>query len=441
MEKEVLTECYDIAIVGAGLVGNSAALAVAQVAPHLNIVLLDAGAEPVPIQDHTEASSVADFDPRVVALTRDSQKLLQAVGAWDIVAATRLCPYTDMQVWDAYGTGRITFDCSEIQEANLGHIVENKLLVSALTEQVLKCKNITTRYGCTVSSLERLNSENVMTVQGMAAQDNAEQDNATQDTAVEDIAAVDQDHQLHAKLVLACDGANSPLRKMVNLNTREWDYGHDAIVTTVQTSKAHLAMARQRFISSGPLAYLPLARTHDCNSAEENFCSIVWSCVPERAEELMALDDKAFAKELAAALEFELGEVEAVAKRFRIPLRQRHAREYIKPGIALAGDAAHTIHPLAGQGVNLGLKDVAAFSEQIQYALDRDIAIDHYSILRRYQRQRMSDNLSMMATMESFKRLFASGDIAVRWLRNVGMRNLDRVTVLKNKVVRQAMGL
>ena len=154
----------------------------------------------------------------------------------------------------------------------------------------------------------------------------------------------------------------------------------------------------------------------------------------------MALDDREFAKALGEALECELGELKAVAKRFRIPLRQRHARRYIKPGFALAGDAAHTIHPLAGQGVNLGLKDVAAFVEEIQYAVERDVPISHYSVLRRYQRQRMADNLSMMAAMEGFKRLFASNDISVRWLRNEGMRSLDKVSVLKNKIVRQAMG-
>lgn len=421
VEKEIKTDCYDIAIVGAGLVGSSAALALAQVTPSLNIILLDAGSEPISVKNHIDATDVSDFDPRVVALTRDSQKLLQSIGAWDLVADKRLCPYTDMQVWDADGTARITFDCSEIHEANLGHIVENKLLVSALSEQLLKCENVTARYNCTVDSLDYIDNVNAINVQ-RTAQD-------------------DEGFQLRTKLVLACDGANSPLRKMMSIATREWDYGHDAIVTTVQTHKAHLAMARQRFISTGPLAYLPLSRSGDGDPAGETFCSIVWSCIPGRAEELMALDDKGFARELAVALECELGEVTAVAKRFRIPLRQRHAREYIKPGFALAGDAAHTIHPLAGQGVNLGLKDVAAFAEQIQYAVDRHVAIEHPSVLRRYQRQRMADNLTMMATMESFKRLFASGDIAVRWLRNVGMRNLDRVTALKNKVVRQAMGL
>ncbi|MBB6519948.1 UbiH/UbiF/VisC/COQ6 family ubiquinone biosynthesis hydroxylase [Pseudoteredinibacter isoporae] len=411
---------FDIAVVGAGLVGSTAALALANAVPNLNIVLLDAAKACMALADHSTATSVDDFDPRVVALTRDSQTLLQEVGAWPLLEAKRLCPYTDMQVWDAEGTARIAFDSSDIQEHNLGHIVENKLLVSALSERLTGAENITLLNECRVSEIQWLDGQQEL---------NLQHDSDKPVTHV------------RATLVLACDGALSPLRQMMQIATREWDYGHDAIVTTVETDKAHQGIARQRFISTGPLAYLPLSRGGEGDSADEHFCSIVWSCIPERAEELMALDDREFSKELAAALEFELGDVKAVAKRFRIPLRQRHAREYIKPGFALAGDAAHTIHPLAGQGVNLGLKDVAAFVEQVQYAVTRDVPVSHYSILRRYQRQRMADNLTMMATMEGFKRLFGSKNISLRWLRNEGMRSLDKVGVLKNKIVRQAMGL
>lgn len=411
---------FDIAVVGAGLVGSSAALALANTAPGLSIVLLDAASASISLDEHKVAATVDDFDPRVVALTRDSQTLLQSVGAWQQVEARRLCPYTDMQVWDADGTARIAFDSSEIQEHNLGHIVENKLLVSALSDCLDRTENVLVLKLCRVDDIDYIDG-----MQELKLQQNAE----------EPVSSV------RAKLVLACDGAQSPLRQIMQIATREWDYGHDAIVTTVETDKPHLGMARQRFISTGPLAYLPLARDGVAAPAEEHFCSIVWSCVPERAEQLMALDDEVFSKELGAALEFELGELKAVAKRFRIPLRQRHAREYIKPGFALAGDAAHTIHPLAGQGVNLGLKDVAAFVEQIQYAMERGVDISHYSVLRRYQRQRKADNLTMMATMEGFKRLFGSENISLRWLRNEGMRSLDKLSVLKNKIVRQAMGL
>ncbi|MCV6614224.1 MAG: FAD-dependent monooxygenase, partial [Cellvibrionaceae bacterium] len=156
---------------------------------------------------------------------------------------------------------------------------------------------------------------------------------------------------------------------------------------------------------------------------------------------LMALSEKEFSVELGRALEYELGEIQAVAKRFCIPLRQRHASEYIKPGFALAGDAAHTIHPLAGQGVNLGLQDVMAFVEQVEYAQRRGLGLEDISVLRRYQRARQRDNLTMMAAMESFKRLFGSGNIGLRWLRNEGMRQLQNLPWLKHKIIRQAMGL
>lgn len=424
-----MSEVYDIAIVGAGLVGSTAAAALAEAVPSLKLIMLDAGPAPVALAVHKAAAGVDDFDPRVVALTRDSQALLHSIGAWQRVAEKRLCPYSDMEVWDADGTARINFDSSEIQEPNLGHIVENKLLVSALAEQLATYSNVEAWNGCTVSDVIEHEGQQTLVVNKRPLDDKA----SNKDQA--------QPIEVKAQLILACDGAQSPLRQIKNIATREWDYGHDAIVTTVETSKPHQGCARQRFISTGPLAYLPLARDKAANSNNEHYCSIVWSCLPQRAEELMALDGDNFAKALGEALELELGEVKAVAKRFRIPLRQRHAKKYIQAGFALAGDAAHTIHPLAGQGVNLGLKDVAAFVEQIRYASKRGVPVNDYSILRRYQRQRMGDNLSMMATMEGFKRLFGSNDISVRWLRNEGMRSLNNVSMLKNIIVRQAMGL
>ena len=185
-------------------------------------------------------ASVADFDPRVVALTRDSQSLLEYVGAWSSVEAKRLCPYTDMQVWDAEGTARITFDSRDIQERNLGHIVENKLLVSALSDCFSGVGNVTVLHECRVSDIQCVNGLQELSLQHQS------------DKALSKLRAT--------KLVLACDGAQSPLREMMQIETREWDYGHDAIVTTVETSKPHMGVARQRFIRTGPLAYLPLSR-------------------------------------------------------------------------------------------------------------------------------------------------------------------------------------
>jgi len=407
---------FDVAVVGAGLVGSSAACALGAIDPSLNIVLIDPTTVPPLLETlKVDSPGVGDFDPRVVALTRHSQVLLEDLGAWQLLANARRCAYTDMQVWDADGTAKISFDCSEIQQDNLGHIVENRLIVSALGQCLQAAPNVTTLFGEKVSDCIKTEQHSELVLDGGSI--------------------------ITASLVLACDGANSPLRQLHDISSREWDYGHSAIVSTIKTQQPHDGVARQRFMKTGPLAFLPLASSRKTDGSEEHFCSIVWSCEHDLAKQMMSLEDADFCSELAAALEYEVGDVVEVAKRFCIPLRQRHASTYIKPGLALAGDAAHTIHPLAGQGVNLGLQDVAAFVTEVEYAHRRGVALQDYSILRRYQRARKTSNLSMMATMEGFKRLFGAENIAARWLRNEGMRQVDKLPLLKNKIIREAMGL
>ena len=196
----------------------------------------------------------------------------------------------------------------------------------------------------------------------------------------------------------------------------------------------------QCFLESGPLAFLPL-QTEQGDGYSSHYSSIVWSLSPELASEIMALEDDEFMRRLSEAFEFRLGKVTQAAKRYSFPLRQRHAVNYIDDGIALVGDAAHTIHPLAGQGVNLGFLDVAALSEEILRARRRQLPLTEVSILKRYQRNRKGDNLAMMSVMEGFKRLFGAQELPIRWLRNEGMRKLNSLPLLKSAVVKQAMGL
>ena len=221
------------------------------------------------------------------------------------------------------------------------------------------------------------------------------------------------------------------------MDTREWDYRQQAIVCTVKTQHSHRATAWQSFLSSGPLAFLPLRSA----AGDDHHCSIVWSADTARAEQLMALDDQAFAEALERGLESRLGKIEFVDKRHAFPLRQRHARDYTQPGLALVGDAAHSIHPLAGQGVNLGLLDAAVLAEEILRAGERQVDLYDPSLLQRYQRRRAANNLGMMALMEGFKRLFGETALPVRWLRNVGMSMVDSAGPAKNLIAEQAMGL
>jgi 2-octaprenylphenol hydroxylase len=204
----------------------------------------------------------------------------------------------------------------------------------------------------------------------------------------------------------------------------------------VQCSEGHRDTAWQRFTDDGPLAFLPLQRGDG-----KHWCSIVWSTTPVQAERLMALDDEAFCRALGQAFEGRLGEVIGADARLCVPLRQRHAKRYVQTGLALIGDAAHTIHPLAGQGVNLGLLDAAVLAEELLHARQRGERLADLPVLTRYERRRMPHNLALMATMEGFERLFQADPLPLRWLRNSGLKWMEHVPEAKALFVRQALGL
>lgn len=403
----------DVIIVGAGLAGSSLACALAQGDSHLRIALVESQVA-APLAMRLE-DKVAGYDPRVSALTLASQQFLEDLGAWSTLSEQRLGAYREMHVWDAEGTGFVDFSAADIQQPQLGHIVENRLLLANLMAELKSLLNV---HCLMPAKLAAMNYE-----EGVRS------------------VILEDGRELQAPLLIAADGANSFIRRTAGLETREWDYQHHAIVATVKTAKHHQYTAWQRFLSSGPLAFLPLGNAIEDAESCGYFCSIVWSTSPEQAEQLMALDDGAFSKALGEAFEYRLGDIQAVSRRFSFPLRQRHAKDYIQPGLALIGDAAHTIHPLAGQGINLGFSDVQVLAEEILRARKRAVALSDESILQRYQRRRKGDNLAMMAAMEGFKRLFAEPRLPIRWLRNSGMRVFNQAAPLKHAVIRRAMGL
>lgn len=399
---------YDVIVVGAGLVGSALACALGD--SKLRVAVIEA--QQLSSQWPDSTTGVAGFDPRVSALTVASQQFLQVLGVWPRMAGQRLSPYRHMHVWDAEGTGSIDFHASDINQSVLGHIVENRITTTALLQCLQGHRNVELISPVSLSAMQALDGG------GYRLQLS---DGRSIDTA----------------LLVAADGANSQVRQLAEMPLREWDYNHHAIVTTVETASSHQCTAWQRFLPEGPLAMLPLS---DGGSAGQ-FSSIVWSAEPEYASRLMALDDTAFAQALEQAFESRLGAINRIAQRFSFPLRQRHAVDYIKPGLALVGDAAHTIHPLAGQGVNLGLMDAKVLSEEILRASQRELDLGSLAVLERYQRRRKAANLSMMAGMEGFKRLFEQRSLPVRWARNSGMRWLNKATPLKHRLMRQAMGL
>lgn len=392
----------DLLIVGAGMVGSALALALRH--SGLEILLLDGS--PLSVKPF---DAQGPFEPRVSALSAASQRILERLGAWEGIAGRRVSPYTDMHVWDGSGTGQIHFSAASVHAQVLGHIVENRVVQDSL--------------------LERLHDSDV----GLLPNARLEQMRRSGD---EWLLTLADGRTLRAPLVVAADGANSAVRKLTGCETREWDYLHHAIVTSVRCSEAHQATAWQRFTDEGPLAFLPLSRDDG-----QAWCSIVWSTTPEQAEKLMALDDAAFCEALGRAFEGHLGEVMSADPRLCVPLRQRHAKRYVDEGLALIGDAAHTIHPLAGQGVNLGFLDAAVLAEELERACERGERLADVKVLTRFERRRMPHNLALMAAMEGFERLFQADPLPLRWLRNSGLKLVEQLPEAKALFVRQALGL
>ncbi|MDH5181284.1 MAG: UbiH/UbiF/VisC/COQ6 family ubiquinone biosynthesis hydroxylase [Gammaproteobacteria bacterium] len=387
----------DIVIVGGGMVGASMACALAEL--DIRVVLLEAGNI-----DH--ALPAEGFELRVSAITRASQRLFETMGVWPGIAQRRISPFRDMHVWDASGDGVIHFDSAEIGEACLGHIIENNVITAALYERLSAYQNIEVISNCQVAAIT----------------------NGAENASL----ALINGKTINTRLIIAADGSRSAIRQHAGISVRGWDYDHSALVTWVKTELFHQETAWQRFLPTGPLAFLPL---------QDGYSSIVWSTQPDQAERLRTLDEAVFRTELEQAFASKLGKIESIGPRAAFPLRFFVTNEYVRPRLALIGDAAHTVHPLAGQGVNLGLSDVATLAEVLHDALQDKRDPGDLSVLRRYERWRRADSMSLLVTMDSLKRLFGSDVPVVRLLRNVGMNLTNRITPLKNNIVRTAMGM
>jgi 2-octaprenylphenol hydroxylase len=395
---------FDLVIVGGGMTGLALAAGLAETS--LQIAIIEAAPQP-PVW-HPEKLEI-----RVSALSEASKQLLDKLGAWSQMQRLRVNPYQGMVVWDSEGTAEVAFNAREAGVKNLGYLVENSVTQLGLLEAVKQQANLYWLRGVKpVEISEPLDAAGCREL------------------------TLSNGEKIQAGLVVAADGAHSWLRQQGDFATREWDYNHHALVTSVRTEKSHENAAWQRFHASGPLAFLPLNREGD-----DHWCSIVWSTSPEQAAELLALDEAAFNQRLTSAFEGRLGKVLVSEERGVYPLRQRHAVDYVKPGLALMGDAAHTIHPLAGQGVNLGFLDVATLTQVIEQASQKRQPLGSLAVLKAYQHKRKPDNLAMMALMESFKRLFATRALPVLLLRNLGMKMVNAQPWIKRQLIAQALGI
>ncbi|WEN16169.1 UbiH/UbiF/VisC/COQ6 family ubiquinone biosynthesis hydroxylase [Rhodanobacter sp. AS-Z3] len=386
----------DVAVVGGGMAGAATALALAHAG--FGTALLEAHA-PKPWD------AQAEVDLRVVGLAPSSVALLDDLGVWTSIRAARVGPYAHMHVWDAESGAAIDFNAASEGRDRLGYIVENSLIQSALW-RALEPAGVRVLCPAEVSAFE-------------AREDRIQLQLSTGET-------------LAAALLVAADGASSPLRQQAGIGTRGRDYAQRAVVAHVSTERAHQDTAWQRFLPGGPLALLPLA---------DGRSSIVWSLPEVEAQRVLALDEPAFLDELGVASDFRLGRVVASTPRAAFPLKLQLAERYQADRMVLLGDAAHTVHPLAGQGVNLGLRDVVELRNVLSEAraAGRDIGAAH--VLRRYARRRRSADTLDAMSFDALARIYALQSPALVGLRGVGVRLLDRLAPLKRRLSEHAAGL
>ncbi|MGB1262345.1 MAG: UbiH/UbiF/VisC/COQ6 family ubiquinone biosynthesis hydroxylase [Cognaticolwellia sp.] len=411
---------FDLLIVGGGMVGLTLALAIRQQS-ELSVAIVDNA--PVTAADD---KLKAEPQVRVSAINGASQQLFSNLKVWQDIIDQRAQPYHDMHIWDKAGYGQLDFSLDDVSANNashrpeqLGFIVENKVIRNALWHKAQQDSGITF---FTEHKLAQLNVS----------------DNEVFATFETNSETGQQAMPIVAKLVVGADGANSWVRQQMNVPLTFRDYDHHAIVATVKCQQGHQNTAWQVFLAEGPLALLPLY--------EHDLCSIVWSSSPEEATRLTALSPAEFGKALTAASDGKLGAISLESARFTYPLTMRFAQEFVKSRLVLIGDAAHTIHPLAGQGVNLGLLDAAALAQTILAELNNaqakgnDQAWFSNKSLQQYSRWRKSEAAEMIAAMEAIKQAFTPQQAPVKLLRGLGMSLLNKIKPAKALLINQALG-
>ena len=385
----------DVVIVGAGVVGASCALALAKLG--LDVVLVE-GREP-------PRWSAESPDLRVYAFAPDNAALLQECGVWDAVLAARAPAYRRMRVWDGAGGGELAFDADALGREQLGWIIENNLLLDRLWA-ALPAAGVHLHCPARVESMEQ-DEEGVRL-------------------------RLDNGSRVDARLAIAADGADSSLRELAGLQVSAHDYAQRGVVAFVETDASNEATAWQRFLPTGPLAFLPFV---------DGRSSIVWTLPDSEAQRVLALDDDAFNRELTNAFAARLGEVRVVSKRAAFPLRRQLAESYLAGKVLLMGDAAHVVHPLAGQGVNLGLRDVARLRDLIVDAQSRRADWTSSHRLARWARECRSANAAAAYTFHVINRMFSNDEPHVTLLRAKLLGVAGKLPGLTNLFWKRASGL
>jgi 2-octaprenyl-3-methyl-6-methoxy-1,4-benzoquinol hydroxylase len=385
---------FDCVVVGGGMVGAASALSLAEIG--LKVALIE----------QTKPSVYAPeqaFDLRVSAISLASQQLLSQLGAWQQLQQWRVCPYKRLAVWeDEYAYTE--FNAIDIAQPHLGHIIENRLIQLSLWQEIEKQKNIELFCPESLLSLEQLPTHAILTLSSQT---------------------------IEAKLVIAADGANSQVRKLVNIGTTGWDYAQSAMLINVKTEKPQQDITWQQYFPTGPVAMLPMLGSG---------ASLVWYHQKDEINRLSTLSNSDLEREIHQHFPQKLGKIKVIAKA-PFPLTRRHANQYIKGRVILLGDAAHTINPMAGQGVNLGFKDVKALQSIFAQAIGDGESWHSPSVIAKYERQRRKDNLLMMTTMDALYLSFGHASPMVKFARNAALSLVNKVPLLKNKALAYACGI
>jgi len=385
---------YDIIIVGGGMVGSALACSLATTS--LNVAMIE---QQAPEPFNAEQS----MDLRVSAISASSQQLLRDINVWDEIEAMRSCPYRYLETWEKQGS-HLLFDSHDMQRDCLGHIVENRIIQLAQWNRLKEFDNVTVFSGQSITCI------------------NAQ-------TSGYDIQLGEQ--LLHCKLLIGADGANSMVRKAANIGVTAWDYQQHAMLISTTTADSQQDITWQKFSPSGPRAFLPLAN---------NNASLVWYDSPARIKALVAMPLSQLKQEVIEHFPNRLGEFD-INNVGSFPLTRRHAQQYVKPHVCLVGDAAHTINPLAGQGVNLGFKDISCLSQVIIEAVNNNDAWWDESVLKNYEKKRRYDNLLMQSAMDAFYLTFSNNSSPLQFMRNIALKTAQQFIWGKKQVMKYAMGL
>ncbi|MBE5253598.1 FAD-dependent 2-octaprenylphenol hydroxylase [Mixta mediterraneensis] len=391
-------QTFDVVIAGGGMVGLAVACGLQ--GSGLRVAVLEKAAEP-------QFDANASPSIRVSAINAASERLLQKLDVWLTILSLRASAYHGMEVWDQDSFGSISFDDEQQGLSHLGHIIENPVIHSALWQRAAVCSDVTLMAPSQLQQVAFGDNEAFITLQDGS--------------------------MLSARLLIAADGANSWLRNKADIPVTFWDYDHHALVANIRTDLPHDAVARQVFHGDGILAFLPMQDPH--------LCSIVWSLSPQESSRLETMPAALFNQQLAVAFDMRLGQCHLESERKSFPLTARYARNFAAHRLALVGDAAHTIHPLAGQGVNLGFMDAAELISEIRRLQQDGKDIGQHLYLRRYERSRKHSAALMLAGMQSFREIFAGHHPAKKLLRDVGLKLADTLPGVKPVMLKQAMGL